>query len=232
MSEQGSSDPSQSGFERVVGVFVRMLSVALLLAGMPSLAGAQAAWPLADVPVAFSTDIEKAELLPAPEGFVWHRVDMMQVAVVTPVGWHRYETRGPANRVVAFSPKALDQDNQFDVGFTARRLWHPQLRAGNELSSATQVLASLVQGIESNKTYNQVLRGTLEERANKKMLVVRHRNAAANLPPIVVHTVAVGDPLTGLVHEFIFESPESSWDDHWKVAEPIFRRIVILFQRG
>ena len=94
------------------------------------------------------------------------------------------------------------------------------------------MLQSIADGIQSNKTDNKVLKGTLEDRANKKMLIVRYRNAPANLPPIVIHTVAIGDPLTGFVYEFIFESPEASWEDNWTIAEPMFRRILILFQRG
>jgi hypothetical protein len=182
--------------------------------------------------VSFVTDIGQAQLPEPPDGYIWHRIEELQAAVITPPDWKRYAKDGPNSRVVAFSPQPLDQNNQFDTGLTTRLIWHPQLSAGTEAKAMNEVLASIVRGIESNKADNKVLRGTVEDRAGKKMLIVRHRNAPANLPPIVVHTVAIGDPATGLVYEFIFESPESSWEDNWKIAEPIFRRIFVLFQRG
>ena len=212
--------------------FSHFLIVVALAVGALQPADAQDSLAPGNPPVAFTTDVQHAELPPSPDGYVWHRLSSIQAAVITPVGWNRYEKAGANSRVIAFSPQALDQNKQFDVGFTARLLWHPQLRSGVESRSAMAVLESIAQGIQSKKADNKVLRGTLEDRSNKKMLIVRHRNAPANLPPIVVHTVAIGDPLTGLVYEFIFESPESSWDDNWKIAEPMFRRILILFQRG
>ncbi len=201
-----------------------------LCALVASLAFAQA--PQGEPPVAFKTDIRQAELLPAPAGFVWQRLEEIQAAVVVPEGWNRYAKRGPNERLVAFSPDKLDANNQFQTGLSVRLVWHPRAQAGQEAKAVEQILAAIVNSIESNKTDNKVLRGTMQERNGKKMLIVRHRNAPSGLPPVVVHTVAIGDPASGMVYQFIFESPETSWDESWKVGEQILSRILILFQRG
>jgi hypothetical protein len=187
------------------------LSAILLLAGVALDGAAQGA---SNPPVAFVTDVRAAELPAPPAGFVWHRLDDIQVAVVTPADWKKFAKQDGNAKTIAFSPKPLDQNGQFDIGLTTRLLWHPQTRAGAEAKAMEEVLAAIVRGVESNKTDNKVLRGTVEDRGGKKMLIVRHRNAPASLPPIIVHTIAIGDPLTGLVYEFIFESPESSWDEN------------------
>jgi len=110
-------------------------------------------------PVPFVTDVAQVQLPEPPEGYVWHRIEELQVAVITPPNWKRLAKDEGTTRVVAFSPGPLNQNNQFDMGLTARLLWHPQSSSGNESRAMADVLGAIVRGIESNKADNKVLRG-------------------------------------------------------------------------
>ena len=164
---------------------------------------------------------------PPPQGFNWVLLDELGAAVVVPDGWHRFAKTGPGARVAAFSPAPLRSDGTFETGFTLQLLWNPR---GKEAGGILAVAYTIIGEIDQNKRDNTPLqRGTMEERMGRKVVITRHRNAPPGLIPIVVHRMLIIDEKQSLLYMAIFESPESSWSENWKIGEEILRRIVIAF---
>lgn len=183
-------------------------------------------------PVNFKSMLKSINLPTPPPGFVWQRIEAIEVAVLTPKDWKKYQKEGSFQKVFAFSNESLDEKGFFETGLTVKLWWHQQAAPGNEAKAVESILAGIVHGIESNKVDNKVLRGTLEEMSDKKKLIVRYRNAPKGLTPIIVYSVSIGDPKTGLVYQFIFEGQEAQWDEKWKIGMKILNQLIILFQRS
>jgi hypothetical protein len=205
-----------------------LLGIALLLTGQLSNAAAQ---NQTVPPIRFQPAIQTATLPTPPDGFVWQRIEAIEVAVLTPPAWKRIKKKGPFRKSTPFPNQPLNEKGYFETGLTVKLLWHPQLSPGNEAKAVQALLVGIVEGIENNKD-NKVIRSSLEEKSGKKMVIVRFRNAPLELPPIVVHTVSIGDPNTGLVYQFIFEGPESQWEEQWKIGEKILSRLLVVYQNG
>jgi hypothetical protein len=183
-------------------------------------------------PIQFRPAVRESALPPAPKGFVWQRLEAIEVAVVTPESWKMHQKDDAVTKTFAFSGDPLNDKGQFETGLTVRLMWHPQTLPGNEAKAAESVMAGIAKAIYNNKSDNQVIRSTLDDKAGKRVMIIRYRNAPAGLPPIVVHAMAIGDSRTGLVYQIIFESPERQWDDSWKIGEQILSRVSVFFQKG
>ena len=181
--------------------------------------------------VQFQPAVRELVLATPPKGFVWQRIEAIEVAVLTPEDWKMHHKREAYGKTYAFSGEPLNDKGQFETGFTVQLMWHPQLPSINAAKAADLALQAISKSILS-KTDNQLLRGTLDNKAGKKVLIIRYRNAPQNLTPIIVHIMVIADPLTGLVYQFVFESPESRWAESWKIGEQILSRLWVSFKRG
>lgn len=205
-----------------------LVILAAVLTGTAHLAVAQPA-DTAKPPVAVAGTIKALDLPPIPSGMSWARIAEIDVAVPVPDGWQRHEKDAPFQRVFAFSDQPLDQNGLFERGLTVKLLWHPQLAKGNEAQAVDAVLRGLAAGVQRNKD-NKILKGTLDEKNGKRVMIVRHRNAPTGLVPVIVHTMTIGDPQSGLVYQVIYEGPEATWDENWKIGEQILGRVYVAFQ--
>ncbi|MGE0332907.1 MAG: hypothetical protein AB7P37_19685 [Ramlibacter sp.] len=182
-------------------------------------------------PVSISGAVKAIELPAAPAGMAWWRIEEIDVAVPVPDGWKQHRKDGPSFRTFAFSDQPLDRNGLFERGLTVTLLWLPQLPAGSEAQATEIMLRGLAAQIQKSPD-NKVLTGTLEEKSGKRVMVIRYRNAPSGIPPIIVHTMFIGDPRTGLVYQIIYEGPEATWEDNWKIGEQILKRVYVAFQAG
>jgi hypothetical protein len=180
-------------------------------------------------PVTLNNSFNDAALPDAPDGFAWQKIEPIDVAVLTPIGWKEHQRDIGYSRIFAFSDEPLDAKGFFETGLTVKLLWHPYFMPGTEEKAVDDLLVGIAKGIKNNTADNTVIRGTREVQYGKPMLVVRYRNAPKGMTPIIVHTVAIGDPQTGLVYQFIFEGPESRWEKIWEIGDQIMSRLIILF---
>ena len=222
----------------IAGIVLLMLLTAVSspAQGVTDSASASAAPPAIaassnEPPVQFQPAVREWALPMLPIGFVWQRIEAIEVAVPTPEDWKMHHKREAYGKTYAFSGEPLNDKGQFETGLTVQLTWHPQLSSINAAKAADLALQAISKSI-LNKADNQLLRGTLDNKAGKKVLIVRYRNAPPNLTPIIVHIMVIADPLTGLIYQFTFESPESQWAESWKIGEQILSRVSVFFQRG
>lgn len=181
--------------------------------------------------VSISGAVKTIELPAAPEGMTWQRIEEIDLAVPVPDGWKQHRKDGPSFRTFAFTDQPLDKAGLFERGLTATMLWLPQLPAGKEAQATDIIMRGLATQIQKSAD-NKVLTGTMEEKNGKRVMVIRYRNAPQQMPPIIVHTMLIGDPKTGLVYQIIYEGPEATWGENWKTGEQILKRVYIAFQAG
>jgi hypothetical protein len=129
--------------------------------------------------------------------------------------------------VAAFTPTPLQRDGTFETGFTLQLLWNPR---GSEDGGILPIAYAIIGELESNKRDNTPLqRGIMQERMGRKVIITRHRNAPPGLTPVIIHRMLIIDEKQSLLYAAIFESPENSWTENWKIGEEILRRILIAF---
>jgi hypothetical protein len=201
--------------------FFVTLAIASTLLGL-----ANAQTPTA--PVTFKGQVEKAQLPAPPDQMVWNRIEAIDVAVLTPVGWNRVEGRLASGRVFGFSDKPLNAKRQFERGLTVKTLWIDNSK-GQEVEAVDELLNQLTRALEGTPETTQLLDARTGNKAGKIISVVRVRTALPNETPEIGHALMIGDPSTGLVYQFLYVAPESEWEANWKIAEKILNNVFIQF---
>lgn len=212
---------------------VRLLAAATVAAVPAASVQAQgaAAPAAADAPPAgFSGAIKAQGLPPAPQGLDWVRLDAIDVAVLVPTGWTRHERSARGSRLFAFSDEPPDARGQFQRGFTVTATWSSSERA-LAASSVSAMLNGRFAALRADPANSEVSH-TASEQHGKRVLVTRHRSSPAGMPPIIVHTMHIGDPKSGLVYLFTVQAPESRWGETWRLGEPMLRSVYVSFPDG
>ena len=191
-----------------------------LLVALCVATGASAQFSLGATPVDLQGRLEGL-VAPSAQGMEWKKLDELGVAVQIPLSWHPNVKRGAQFRTVAFSPKPLDANGAFEVGFTASLLWDKQ---GN--TDPVRLLHELFQGIKANPK-NTVIRDSFQESNGRGSVIVRYRNASEGEAPTIVHKMLVADRGDRVVWVFTFESPEAEWEEQWKMGERILGRVYL-----
>jgi hypothetical protein len=163
-----------------------------------------------------------------PNNFSWKVLHSINAAVVTPEDWKHYYKEGNTYKVFAFTGDSLAKNGFFETGLTVRLRWLPNAVKNDETKTVNIILASILQSIKTNAN-NKVIFAKLEKQNSKTVLIIRHENSPQNMTPIIVHSVCIGDPVTGNVYEFIFEAPKAIWDEKWKTGEQIFSKLFVLW---
>jgi hypothetical protein len=210
-----------------------------------SFSHAQAATPpvvqqpaMANPPIDLKPVVAQSKLPEPPSGFVWARMPELEVALPAPAGWVTRPQSAEFARVVTLvgTPRLVEMPSGKtelpSAILTARLMWHPQYVPGHETKAMDAQLVSIYEAIAGNKTINTILESSRELRADKKVMVMRYRIAPPGRTAVMAHMVAIGDPRTGFVYQFVFESPESQWEEQWKIGARMVGQLVIMFQHG
>jgi hypothetical protein len=205
-----------------------LAGILLALAGSsPSFA--QPATPSTPPPVQFQGQLDKVQLPAPPQGMVWNRIDAIDSAVLTPSGWLRIEGKMQNGRVFGFSDKPLNAKRQFERGLTVKAAWLDNSK-GAEVEAVDELLNRMSRVLEGTPETTQLLDARTGKKSGKIISVMRVRTALPNETPEISHALMIGDPVSGLVYQFLFSAPESEWEANWKIAEKMLNNVFIQFR--
>ncbi len=163
----------------------------------------------------------------APKGFSWkvHQGAML----LKPNGWYertRNDVWGPIQMsVYAASPQRFSESEQFQLGVTVQVFADIKKLPGMNPTRLAQLYLKPL--LDSHKREDILLANRLP-RGAVETIVFRYRDAPGKALPIVVHKYLVVNDALDTVHVFTFESPESSWTDHWaRYGQPILTNLKL-----
>jgi hypothetical protein len=170
-----------------------------------------------------SKSANETPLPKAPDGYMWERFSEIQSAFLCPTGWHRFDKAGLSSHTYVISKESVATNGVFETGLTMQAIKSLQKKKGMPPS----VLAI------------QMAQGILGQRENKKLstqdvssgpfraFFIRYRNAPEVAKPIVIHQVFIANDKKDTLFIVTFEAPEKSWDEAWRIGEPMVKKFLI-----
>ncbi len=184
---------------------------------------------LAIVPVAALTFAGGAKstndtpLPPSPDGYRWERFTEVQSAFLCPTNWHRFHKPGNSSHTYVLSKESVEDEGSFETGLTVQVIKGIQMHKGMPPSAfATGMAQSSLGQKENTMLSSQDLSS-----GPFKAFGLRYRNAPAVAKPIIIHQVLIANDKTDTLFVVTLESPESSWEETWKLGEVMLKRFLI-----
>lgn len=155
------------------------------------------------------------ELPPPPGGFSWKRIESIKAAFLVPAGWHFFEETQGEIRGIFITKEKIRGGSQFSTGLTI----NVQKVQGSASERAMKAIAQLAR----LGTYDDLR----ESEHGAMKLYGAHVHVTADPPAFTEEVLAIGNDKTGTLYILIFESPDSSWDEAWKIGQVILDRFLL-----
>lgn len=179
-----------------------------------------------------SAAVHVADLPSPPAGFIWHRFPEARLTVLRPDGWHVHQV-DYEDFTGCVSKECIQKEGSFRTGFTLLlfRGIKDLLRQSNPDfhpdAPIVGVFESRYAGLLSDPC-NRVLYSDegVRRTAHSRLYRLQYRQALPGRPPIIVQKFLIDFDQSADVYEFIFESPESTWDRSWQKGKQILTNLV------
>lgn len=175
-----------------------------------------AAVALSIVPVA--EPVEAAELPAAPVGFSWIEIHDIRGAFLLPTGWH-FRKRGDFQYFLTREP--MEPGKSFETGLTVSVVRKVSESTGWEAPAYSEAIASAPSDGEELLDSWQNSFGTLP------LFGARLRRAREGLEPVIFQRLVLGNGATDTMYILLFESPESSWQEMWKLGDTMLNQFLL-----
>lgn len=172
---------------------------------------------------AFPTQAQRVtSLKPAPEGYSWYSAPDAGATVLKPEGWFvKTETKGDTNALF-ISKEDIAASGEFQTGMSLNLLRGVKKKTG--LTSTKYAVAFLSKVLDGNEE----LMSFAKPANGMTSLGLRIKDRSHDT---VIHYYLVADDADDTLHLFIFESPAADWDAAWKIGEPMFRNLILVFPK-
>ncbi len=159
----------------------------------------------------------------APEGYRWERFKEVQSAFLCPTNWHRIDKAGASSHTYALSKDPVKTNDLFETGLTLQVVKGLEKKKGIAPSLTALKMGQAVLKSRDNKQLDMqdVSSGPF------KAFFIRYRNAPPVANPIVIHQVYISNDKKDTLFVVTFEAPEPSWDEAWKIGEPMVKMFLI-----
>lgn len=154
---------------------------------------------------------------PAPEGFAWKRVESAKAWFLIPAGWYFKEESKSGTRAFFITQEDIDKSGEFQTGLTVNVLPPEKDPAPERAKNAIGALIQIGRLQDFWETEKGVLKG----------FGCRVRKVDEGQPPLVMHTLVIGNSRTNTLYILIFESLEKSWDEAWAKGETILKLFIL-----
>ncbi len=162
-------------------------------------------------------------LPPSPDGYRWERFAEVQSAFLCPTNWHRFHKPGNSSHTYVLSKESVEVKGSFETGLTVQVIKGIQKHKGMPPSAFTIGMAQTTLGKKENtKLSTQDLSS-----GPFKAFGLRYRNAPEVAKPIIIHQVCIANDKTDTLFIVTLESPESSWEETWRLGEVMLKRFLI-----
>ena len=162
-------------------------------------------------------------LPPSPNGYRWERFTEVQSAFLCPTNWHRFHKAANSSHTYVLSKESVEKNGSFETGLTVLVIKGIQKHKGMPPSAFAIGMAQMaLDQRENTKLSTQDLSS-----GPFKAFGFRYRNAPEVAKPIIIHKVCIANDKADTLFIVTLESPESSWDETWKLGELILKRFII-----
>lgn len=164
--------------------------------------------------------LETKKLPTPPKGFEWR--SLKNIAVLKPSTWFEYKTKD----IYTTSLESIEKNGIFETGLSIQSTYNIQKEQGAPaLVGAIQYIEK-IQKNKANKIF-QFKHHKFQNAQNLEAFTITYRNAPLAAKPIIVHKYIQVNNIKSYVNIITFESPEKTWNQHWKnEGIPIFSKIV------
>jgi hypothetical protein len=152
---------------------------------------------------------------PAPPGFSWQEVPDLKAAFLKPSGWFYREETQPETLAVFITKEDISKVGEFQTGMSLN-VFH--LRKDRAVDRGKDMVTNIAKAKHAEMWTRKF--GPFVEFGCQ----VTDADASGT---IVMHVLTVANPKTNTLYYFTFESPESSWDDAWKLGKQIIDMLAL-----
>lgn len=151
------------------------------------------------------------DLPPAPSGFTWQQIPELKAAFLRPNGWFFRKEEQKGTLTYFITKEDISKTGEFHTGLTVN-VFHLKK------DSAVDRGRDLIDQIATQKHANKFS----QEAGPFKEFGCHYTDSEAT-----VHNLTVANPKTNTLYLFIFESPQSTWDDAWKLGKQIMDKLAL-----
>jgi hypothetical protein len=159
--------------------------------------------------------IEAAELPGGPVGFSWVEIPEIRGAFLLPTGWH-FRPRGDIQYFLTREP--IEPGRSFEPGLTVSVVRKVSESTGWEAPAYSEAIASALSDGEELLDSWQSRLGTLQ------LFGARMRRTREGQAPVIFQRLVLGSDATDTMYILLFESPESSWQEMWKLGDTMLKQ--------
>ena len=154
---------------------------------------------------------------PAPAGFAWKRMESIKASFLVPDGWFFKEETKDGTRAFFITQEDIDKTGEFQTGLTINVQTLKKDPAPERAREFIAGMAITGQVQDAWQTEVGVLKG----------YGCRTRRVDEGQPPLIMHSLAIGNSRTNTLYLIFFESPEPTWDAAWKKGEVILEFFLL-----
>lgn len=157
-----------------------------------------------------------------PEGLAWQLLPEVRGACLLPSGWYFRAEESDANTAYFLTVENIAEAGSFQTGMTVNVVRNIDKRTGKRARTYALdfIQARKKMGKETVLLSKEVRRGIF---AGALLRSSAPRPEGGNA---IIHTLVLGNTRTQTLYLLIFESPESSWEEAWKLGQVMLERYV------
>jgi hypothetical protein len=165
---------------------------------------------------------QQVELGPPPAGYAWYSAPDADVFVLRPDGWFTKSESESGTSGLFVSKEDIATGGRFETGLTLNFVRGVKHKTG--LTSSQYAIAFLSKALDGNEEL------TSFAKPGNGMLSIGLRLKNEHLGK-VIHYFLVANDKVDTLHIFSFEAPIAEWEGAWKIGEPVFRNLRLVFPR-
>lgn len=160
---------------------------------------------------------------PTPPGFSWYEAPNAEAVVLKPDGWFIKTESKNGTGALFISREDISTSGEFQTGLSLNLVHGVQSKSG--LPSSKYAIGFLSKILEGNE---ELMSFANPDNNGMMSLGLRLRNKKLDK---VIHFYLIANDIRDTLHIFMFESPAQEWDSAWKIGEPMFRNLRLIFPR-
>ena len=149
---------------------------------------------------------------PPPPGFTWEEIPELKAAFLKPNGWFFKQEEQKGTLAYFITKEDIDKSGRFQTGLSVN-VFH--LKKDPAVEKGRYIIATAKHGQKWTREVGPFREfGCLAKDTDSTGIVV-------------MQSLTVANPKTNTLYLFVFESPESEWEDAWKTGKQIMDMLAI-----
>lgn len=155
-----------------------------------------------------------------PKGYSWETFPAIKAAFLKPEGWFVLKVPLEASYGIMISKEKVEENKFFKTGMTVNVI--KEIDKKTNMSAYKYALAARAEAKKSLTFTNEWEKDMGPFKSIGFIYTKKDQEES-----FTVHNLMIANDKTGTLYIFIFESPSEKWEEAWKMAEPIFLRLLI-----